>query len=240
MGRTVAVLCAFDDDHRHLRLVDLAARSGLTPPTALRIARQLVDGELLERRDDGAYVIARRVWDLGLLAPGPTTLRDLAAPYLQDLHAVTRATVHLAVRDDDRALYLDRLSGSTSAAVVSRRGARLPLHATGVGKVLLAYAPPEVQARVLQRLTRQTAFTVTTPRVMRSQLERVRRDGVATTADEMTPGTSSIAVPVRDGDGEVVAALGLVVTSLRRDRPRLTTALTVAAAGVSRELRRRR
>ena len=76
--------------------------------------------------------------------------------------------------------------------------------------------------------------------LLRGQLERVRRDGVATTADEMTPGTSSVAVPVRDGTGEVVAALGLVVTSLRRDRTRLTAALVVAAAGVSRELCRAR
>ncbi len=240
MARTVAVLTAFDEHHRRLRLVDLAQRSGLCPPTALRIARALVEGGLLERRDDGAFVIARGLWDLGLLAPAPTGLRDLAAPYLQDLHAATRATVHLAVRDGDRVLYLDRLSGSSSAPVVSRPGARLPLHATGVGKVLLAHAPSELQQEALQDLSPVTRYTVTSARLMRGQLERVRRDGVATTVDEMTPGTSSIAVPVRDGSGEVVAALGLVVTSLRRDRHRLTAALTVAAAGVSRELRRAR
>jgi len=238
VGRTIAVLCAFDQHHRRLRLVDLAERTGLTPPTTLRIARQLVEGGLLERLDDGAYVVARRVWDLGLLAPAPTALRDVAAPYLQDLHAATRATVHLAVRDGDRALYLDRLSGSASTKVVSQPGARLPLHATGVGKVLLAHAPQDVQERVLHDLHRVTPFTITSPALMRAQLERVRRGAVATTADEMTPGASSVAVPVRGGDDEVVAALGLVVTSLRRDRLRLTAALTVAAAGVTRELGR--
>ena len=104
---------------------------------------------LLERRDDATYVVGRRLWDLGLLAPVQTGLREVAAPFLQDLQAVTRATVHLAERDGDRALYLDRLSGVASVPVVSRVGSRLPLHATGVGKVLLAHAPPDVQARVL-------------------------------------------------------------------------------------------
>ena len=90
-----------------------------------------------------------------------TGLREAAAPFLQDLQAVTRATVHLAERDGDQALYLDRLSGVASVPVVSRSGSRLPLHATGVGKVLLAYAPPEVQARVLAEPERVTAYTVT-------------------------------------------------------------------------------
>nr|WP_202387140.1 IclR family transcriptional regulator [Nocardioides flavescens] len=239
VDRTVAVLRAFDDRHRRLRLADVAARSGLTPPTALRIVRRLVAGGLLERRPDATYVVGRGLWDLGLLAPVQTGLRELAAPYLQDLQAATGATVHLAQRDGDRVLYLDRLSGRASVPVVSRVGTRLPLHATGVGKVLLAHAPEEVLGRVLEsELPRVTAFTVTAPRVLSAQLARVRRDGWATTQEEMTLGACSVAVPVRRPDARVVAALGAVVASLRRDRPRLVAALEVAAAGIERELRR--
>src|SRR3954452_4365020 len=173
VDRTLDVLGAFDDRHRRLRLADLASRSGLTPPTALRIVRRLVHGGALERRDDATYVVGRRLWDLGLLAPLQTGLREAAAPFLQDLQAVTRATVHLAQRDGDRVLYLDRLSGVASVPVVSRAGSRLPLHATGVGKVLLAHAPAQVQARVLADLERVTPYTVTSPRLMSQQLQRV-------------------------------------------------------------------
>jgi DNA-binding IclR family transcriptional regulator len=237
VDRTLDVLGAFDERHRSLRLAELAARSGLTPPTTLRIVRRLVDAGALERTDDGSYVVGRRLWDIGLLAPVQTGLREVAAPFLQDLQAATRATVHLAERDGVRVLYLDRLSGVASVPVVSRVGSRLPMHATGVGKVLLAHAPAEVQQRVLADLRRLTPYTVVTPGTLVRQLERVRRDGFATTQEEMTLGACSVAVPVRDGDGEVVAALGVVVPSLRRDRDRLVAALSVAAAGVTRQLR---
>lgn len=236
--RTLALLWAFDDQHRLLTLTELADRSQLPPATALRIARQLVDDGALERRDDDRYAVGRRLWDLGLLAPVQTDVRDVAAPFLQDLQAATRATVHLAQREGDQALYLDRLSGRTSVPVVSRVGSRLPLHSTGVGKVLLAHAPPEVQAGALRQLSRFTRYSITSPGVLLDQLERVRRDGFATTEQEMTLGACSVAVPITGPDGEVIAALGLVVTTLKRDRARLVASLRVAAAGVEREMRR--
>lgn len=160
--------------------------------------------------------------------------RDVAAPFLADLRAATRATVHLAVRDGDAALYLGRVSGVASVPAVSRMGTRPPLHATGVGKVLPAHAPPEVRERVLAAVT---PYTVTSRRALAGQLARVARDGYATTTEAMTPGASSVAVPVRVG-GEVVAAMGVVVADLRHHRARLLSGLQVAAAGVGRGLSR--
>jgi DNA-binding IclR family transcriptional regulator len=130
-------------------------------------------------------------------------------------------------------LYLDRLAGHTSVPVVSTIGSRLPLHATGVGKVLLAHAPPDVQAAALASLVRVTPYTVTQPGLLRRQLARVVRDGYATTVEEMSLGACSVAVPIHRGD-DVVAALGLVVPSFKKDRPRLVAALQVAARGVGR------
>lgn len=238
--RTLEVLGAFDDQHRRLSLTELAARAGLPLATTSRIARQLVEAGALERGDDGRYVVGRRLWDIGLLAPVQTDVRELAAPYLQDLQAATRATVHLAERDGDQALYLDRLSGRSSVPVVSRVGSRLPLHSTGVGKVLLAHAPIDVQEGVLRNLTRFTTYTITSPAVLRRQLQRIRRLGYATTTEEMTLGACSVAVPVSGPDGGTIAALGLVVTTFKNDRSRLVAALRVAAAGIEREMQRSR
>lgn len=232
----MAVLGAFDDDHRRLTLTELAVRARLPAPTTLRIARQLVEVAALVRSDDGRFSVGRKIWDLGLLAPIETDLRDVASPFLHDLHAATRATVHLAVRDGDAALYLDRLAGHTSVPVVSRVGARLPLYATGVGKVMLAYAPEDLRQQVLAGLQRITAYTITHPGMLLRQLEACRNLGYATTAEEMSLGACSVAVPVRKG-GDVVASVGVVVPSLKRDRDRLATALMVAAQGISRQLR---
>jgi DNA-binding IclR family transcriptional regulator len=131
---------------------------------------------------------------------------------------------------------VDRLSGHVSVPVVSKIGSRLPLHATGVGKVLLAYAPPPIVESVLADLSRVTPYSVTHPARLLAQLERVRIDGYATTGDEMSLGASSVAVPVRAPGDEVVAALGIVVPDLRREKPRLVSALQVAARGISRTL----
>lgn len=235
VARTIDILGAFEQGHERLTLAELSARAGLTPPTSLRIARQLVAQGALTRDADGRYAVGSRMWDIGILAPVRTDLREVAAPFLQDLHAATRATVHLAIRDGDEVLYLDRLSGSASVPVVSRVGSRLPMHATGVGKVLLAHAPSDVVDRVLADLRPVTPYTITAPGILARQLADVRGRGFATTREEMSLGACSIAVPIAIG-ADVVASVGVVVADFRRERARLVTALTVTANGVGRSL----
>lgn len=235
-SRVLALLGAFDTDHRSLTLTDLARRAGLPLATAFRLVGELVEWGALVRRASGEYVVGRRIWDLGLLAPVQSGLRQVASPFLHDLYGATLATVHLAVRDGTSVLYLDRLSGHVSVPVVSTVGTRLPLHATGVGKVLLAHAPEDVLTHVLTTLTRITPYTITQPGRLRAELRRVRRDGYAQTSEEMSLGACSVAVPIRVPDGPVVAALGLVVPRLGRDRPRLVAALQVAAQGIARSI----
>lgn len=238
VSRALALLSAFDADHRRLTLSEMARRAELPTPTAYRLAGELVSGGMLVRRPSGEYVIGRRLWNLGLLAPLQAGLREIASPFLNDLHAATRATVHLAIRERTQALYVERLSGRASVPVVSTAGSRLPLHATGVGKVLLAHAPERVQEQVLGNLSRMTPYTITHPGRLRQQLKRVRRDGYAVTEEEMTFGACSVAVPVRRGTvhGDVVAAIGFVVPTLKRDRFRLVAALQVAAQGIGRSV----
>ena len=233
-SRALTLLAAFDVQHRALTLTEMATRSGLPIPTAYRFATDLSVWGALQRHEDGRYVVGRRLWSVGLLAPVETGLRELASPFLHDLYGATLATVHLAVRDDLDTLYLDVLAGHASVPVVSRIGARLPLYATGVGKVLLAHAPDSVQERVLSGLKRHTPYTIVQPGRLRRQLDKVLRDDFATTSEEMTLGACSIAVPIHRAHA-VVAALGVVVPTLR-ERAKLVTAIQVAARGVSRSL----
>ncbi|WP_037144398.1 IclR family transcriptional regulator [Rhodococcoides fascians] len=233
-ARLLTVLAAFEGDRTALTLTDIAAATGLAPATAHRLVGELVDWGALVRTETGEYVVGQRLWKLGMRAPVQADLREIASPFLHDIYGATLATVHLAVRDGDQVLYLDRLAGHASVPAVSRIGARLPLHTTGVGKVLLAYAPEEVQDRVLASLTRATPYTVTQPGTLRGELRRVRRDGFARTVEEMTLGACSVAVPVHRADSDVIAALGIVVPDLGRDRAKLVAALQVAAQGIRR------
>ncbi|AXY49638.1 MULTISPECIES: IclR family transcriptional regulator [Mycobacteriales] len=234
-SRLLTVLGAFDDEHRAMTLSQIARRAGLPLPTTHRLVAELATWGGLVRRPTGEYVVGRRIWELALLAPTQTGLRQIAEPFLHDVYGATLATVHLAVREGAEVLYLDRLSGTASVPIVSTVGSRLPLHCTAVGKVLLAHAPDDVLAETLGSLTRMTPYTVTQPGLLRQQLARVRRNGYATTAEEMSLGACSVAVPVLR-DTAVVASLGLVVPRLTRDRTRLVGVLQAAAFGIGREL----
>ena len=231
------MLAAFDERHRSLTLTELAGRAGIPVPTAHRLVNELVTGGALQRLDDGRYAIGRLLWEAGLLAPVQGRLRQVAEPFLHDVYAATMATVHLAVRDRDEVLYLHRMRGLASVPILSTVGSRLPMHATGVGKVLLAHAPADVHNRVFAKLTRITPYTITSAEVLEAQLERIRRDGVAMTSEEMSLGACSLAVPVmRGSDDTAAAAIGVVVATLKRDRQRLLGALQVAARGIGRLL----
>lgn len=233
-SRALAVLGAFDAKHRALTLSEIARRADLPVATAHRLLADLTAWGAVSKRDSGEYVIGRRLWSIGLLAPVETGLRELASPYLHDLYGATFATVHLAVRDRLTALYLDRLSGHASVPVVSAIGARLPLHTTGVGKVLLAHAPADVRNEALARLERFTPHTITHAGLLANQLDQVLERHYATTNEEMTLGACSIAVPIARGDS-VVASLGVVVPNLTQEA-QLVSAMQVAARGIEREL----
>jgi DNA-binding IclR family transcriptional regulator len=217
-------------------LSEIARRANLPLPTAHRLVGELIAGGALQRQQDGSYVIGRLVWEAGLLAPVVGKLRQVAEPFLHDVYAATLATVHLAIRDGDEVLYLHRMQGRLSVPIVSAVGTRLPMHCTGVGKVLLAHAPDDVVERALTSLTRVTPYTITRADVLRTQLHSIRRDGIATTSEEMSLGACSLAVPVQASDGTVVAAIGVVVATLKRDRQRMLGALQVAARGICRLL----
>lgn len=234
-SRALAILSAFDEQHRTLSLSDIATRADLPLATTHRLLGELYRWGALERLPSGDYVIGRRIWDIGHLAPTETGLRQVAEPFLHDLYGATLATVHLAVREGTEVVYFDRLRGNQSVPVVSKVGGRLPLHTTGVGKVLLAHAPVQVQDAVLGALTRITPYTITQPGVLRRQLRQVLDKGYATTHEEMSLGACSIAVPVRRHD-EVVASLGLVVPTLKGSEQRLYGALRVAAQSIGRRL----
>ena len=241
LGRALAVLDAFSNGRPEQTLSAICEATGLPSATAHRLVNDLVAWGALERVSRGHYRVGLRLWQLGSLAPEPRTLRDVALPFLHDLLEVTREVAHLAVRDGDKVLYLERLMARPEVQVRSRVARRLPLHATGPGKILLAHAPDDVVARVLAGpLPRLARNTITDPDALRDALAATRESGYCLSREEMTDGASSIAAPVRGPNGDVVAAISVVVPADRPDLAALVPAVRVAAAGISRGLRPRR
>lgn len=235
-SRSLAVLDAFDASHRRLSLSEIARRSKLPLATAHRLIGELEAWGALVRSPDGAYEIGGRIWQLGLLAPVHTELREVALPYMQDLFHVTKDNVQLAIRDGMRSLYVERIAGQRSYPILGKTGARLPLHTTAVGKVLLAFSSRDVVEAALTSLTSETKRSITDRATLITQLKKVVHDGYATTEDEMTVGASSIAVPILDWNSKVIAALGITTQTGTHEVKKWIPALRVVATAISRLL----
>ncbi|GAA3222863.1 IclR family transcriptional regulator [Pseudonocardia petroleophila] len=236
-ARVLGVLAAFDAAHTVLTLTGIARRAGLPLSTAHRLVGELTQWGALERGEDGRYRIGLRLWEVGALAPRSVGLREAAVPFLADLHEVTGENVQLAVLDGTEVVYVDRISGRGAVNVITRVGGRLPLHATGVGLVLLAHAPPELQEQVLAApLRRYTDRTICSPSQLRRVLADVRRTGVAVSDRQIELVALSVAAPVRGPRDEVVAALSVVVPADTSDARAYVPVVRAAARGVSRTL----
>ncbi|HEY4420454.1 MAG TPA: IclR family transcriptional regulator, partial [Pseudonocardia sp.] len=162
--RVLQVLAAFSAERPELMLTEISRRTALPLTTTHRIVGELAEWGALERATDGRYRVGLRLWEVGALAPRGLGLRETAMPFLEDLYEVTRQNVQLAVLDGDEAVFVERLSKRGAVHVLTRVGGRLPLHATGVGQVLLAFGGPELQERVLAgTLKRYTDRTLCDP-----------------------------------------------------------------------------
>jgi DNA-binding IclR family transcriptional regulator len=237
LTRAVRVLESFTPDDPELTVTEVARRSGLPLATASRIVAHLVDEGLLSRGPDREVRIGIRMWELASRAAPTRSLRDAAMPYLEDLHAVVGHHAQLAVLDGDEVIFLERLSARDAVINYSRIAGRLPLHISSSGVVLLAYGPRELQERVLARpLEAWTPSTIADPGRLRSTLEQVRRQGYALLPGHVHPDAAGIAVPVRNGLGEVVAALSVIVPNDAR-AVSAVPALLAAARGIGRSLR---
>ncbi len=166
-SRLLEVLFAFRQDRRVLSLADITRETGLPHATARRLVLELAEAGALDRRQDGRFAIGLRLWRLGTLAPLTEPLRSTARPFMEDLYTALHQHVQLAVLEGDEAVIIERLSDPEALDLVSRVGGRLPLHCSGVGKILLGHAGQELAGRVLAgSLTVYTAHTTTDPAVL--------------------------------------------------------------------------
>ncbi|MDX3691728.1 IclR family transcriptional regulator C-terminal domain-containing protein [Streptomyces europaeiscabiei] len=223
--RGLAVIRAFDSEHPALTLSEVARTCGLTRAAARRFLLTLVDLGYVHT-DGRLFRLTPRVLELGYAYVSSFTLPDLAVPHLERLVAQVGESSSLCVLDGDDVVYVARVPTSRIMTASITVGTRFPAHVTSVGRVVLAHLPDEeIDARLaradLRPLTRRT---LTSTDRLRAELRRVRRQGYAVVDQELEEGLRSVAVPVRDRDGEVVAGVNIPahagrtsVESVRRD-----------------------
>ena len=244
LSRAAAIVGAFDERAPVLTLGELSRRTGLAKSTVHRIAAELVTLRVLERQSSGpsgeGYRLGMWLFERGELVPEHRSLSEAALPVMEDLREATRQRIHLAVLDGVDVVYVEIL-GTGGLDVVSRTGGRLPAHATGVGKVILAYSPAAtVQARIDAGLPRLTPRTISTPGGLVREMRKIRSIGMARDLEEAQLGVSCVAAPVFGADRKVAAGLSVTGATGSVDPVTLGPAVRTAAFTLSRVLRESR
>jgi DNA-binding IclR family transcriptional regulator len=241
LTKATMILDAFAGNRVALSLSELTRATGLPTSTVHRLAGELVAWGGLERTPTGGYAVGTRLWEIAARSRRTYGLRETAMPFLQGLYDLTRQHVQLAVLDGSDALLIEKISADNSVDTIGRVGGRLPLHASAVGRALLASSPVETQDRVLSLpLFAYTRFTMTSPIALRRELAETRRRGFAMVIEEMTLGAVSCAAPVIGEGRRVEAAVSVVTPTGDVPVRKWSSAVMAAAFGLARALAQHR
>ena len=216
LERGLAVICAFDRDHAELTLSEVAATTGVTRATARRFLLTLE--RLGYVRSDGRFFsLTPRVLELGYAYLSSLSLPEVAEPHLEALVAEVNESSSVSVLDGGDVVYVARVPVSRIMTVAISVGTRFPAYATSMGRVLLAGLEPADLDAYLDtvRLGRLTTRTVASVAGLRTELTRVRTQGYAIVDQELEEGLRSVAAPIRDRSGRVVAAVNVSTHAAR-------------------------
>jgi IclR family pca regulon transcriptional regulator len=216
LERGLLVIRAFDAEHRELGLSEVARISGLTRAAARRFLLTLVKLGYVHFHD-GRFSLRPRVLELGYAYLSSLTLPEVALPHMETLVAAVNESSSVSVLDDVDVVYVARVPTRRIMSITLAVGTRLPAYATSMGRVLLAgLSESELEDRLARMEIRPlSAYTITDADALRAALDRAREQGFAAVDQELEEGLRSLAVPIRDGTGGVVAALNVSVHASR-------------------------
>jgi DNA-binding IclR family transcriptional regulator len=219
---------------------ELARALGLKWTTAYRTLMSLKDMGYVERdAETGRYSVGMRTYSLGSAYIASQTLPQIAQPYLHAASAATGSTAQLVKRAHRTSVVISVYEAQTNHVPETTVGHNFPLHCGSKGRVLLAYAEPSLVETYLSRpLKALTPMTITDPRILRERLVAIRERGYDISDRDIRPFSSSVAAPVTDSSGAVVASITLAVQphELHEHHQRLVDIVTRTAKGVSHAL----
>jgi IclR family transcriptional regulator, KDG regulon repressor len=233
VGKAMALLAAFDRA-APIGVSELARKADLPKSTAFRLLAVLEQWQLVERVDT-RYRLGTKLFELGnrVAYCCPHGLREVAHPFLEELHEATHEIVHLAVLVDYDVLYLEKVFGHNPVRSPSHVGGRVPAHCSAIGKAIMAFGEPEYVERLLaSRLERRTPYTIVEARLLREELESIRKSGVAFDREGARLGLSCVAAPIRDRRGQAVAGLSISGATTRFDPGRYASYIRRVAASI--------
>jgi len=212
LQKAVLILDVLFDTDTPMGLAELSATLDMPRQTVHRVVRQLEDLDIIRRdfaRDH--FTVGARMVRLSLNAIGVAWRMAPMRAVLKDLVANVGETCNIGVLDRDEIVYIDRVECDWPLRLQLQAGSRVPVHATAIGKLLLAHLPSRTRRRLIEAapLPSLTDQTIIDPAVLEGELKTIRRHGYATNRSENVSGLIALAVPVYDGEGRVVAGLAV-------------------------------
>jgi IclR family pca regulon transcriptional regulator len=222
LARGLDVLACFDAQHPSMSLTEVASAADLARPTARRLLLTLQELGFV-RSAGGAFELTPQVLRLGMAYVASLGLWEVARPHLEDLVRRTGESSSMAQLDGSDIVYVARVSVPKIVTLRVDIGTRFPAPQTSQGKVLLAALSPDALTRTLAVPSRSglPAYIGRTDQQLHEELRSVRARGWALADEELAPGVRSVAVPVRDGDGVVRAAMNVTVHAAETTTERL-------------------
>jgi IclR family pca regulon transcriptional regulator len=217
LDRGLAVIRAFDADHTELTLSDVARATGLTRAAARRFLHTLVTLGYV-RSDGRLFSLRPKILELGYAYLSSQSLPEVAMPHLEQLVERVHESSSVSVLDGDEVVYIARVATRRIMTVAISVGTRFPAFATSMGRVLLAGQSADWLDGYLSHaeLRPLTSRTIAEAAGLRTELTRIRRQGWALVDQELEEGLCSVAAPIRDVRGRVVAAINLSAHASRR------------------------
>jgi IclR family pca regulon transcriptional regulator len=243
-ARGLSVIRSFSAAAPSQSLTDVAAKTGLDRAGARRILLTLQALGYVAQ-EGRQFRLTARILDLGYAYLSTTPLWNLAEPVMEDLVREVQESCSISVLEGTEIVYILRVPTSQIMAINLAIGSRLPAWCSSMGRVLLAGLPPEQLAQVIAQsdLTPRTRFTETAPTRLGKIMAQVRADGHAVVNQELEEGLCSIAVPLFDRAGNVIAAMNLSGNANRVSPAQMTRkllpSLKSAATRINQALRMR-
>jgi IclR family pca regulon transcriptional regulator len=226
LSRGLSVLSALARSPVPLSLTELADQVGLSRSTMQRLTHTLLHlGHLDRDEETKKYRLGPRSLHFCFSVMKGLDLRKITLPYLERAAREIGETVNLAILDGAEILYVERIHVHQILNVNLQVGSRLPAHCTSLGKAILAFMPGKRLDAVLEKIALDpfTPQTITAKAGLRGELKRVRLQGFAANDEELVTGLRSVAAPVRNFAGEVIAAVNVAVPSERVSMKKLRT-----------------
>jgi len=216
--RALDILGMFSIEQPVISGAEVATRLGVARSTGYRYLQSLVANRYLEEAPGGGFRLGLRILELARLARRTYGLSEVAGPVLVELAATVHETALLTRRVGDLVVCLDRAESETHRARISyERGSTLPVNAGASALVLLAWTSPDEARAVLEStpLRRFTSATLTEVEPLMARLAQIRQDGYSLSRAELDDDVLGVAAPIRDGDGQVIAAVSIAAVASR-------------------------